>query len=423
MTERRDPFEERLAGQLSEFSDVPLERASPAEQVATKAMNNRPKRWRIAIAGAAAAAAILLTAVVLRGPWQWMPSASGIASPIGSAQPRPFDARTLLYQCGYGFSFSPSVLDQPETDLNATPSGRVLADFAARHAHLPDRGWHLVGSDDSSALFLADLTGSDVTGNYYPEARVERKENGWRVVGFGGCQPKVAVDDLHAATFRLAHQEDVGPETTTFEVRVEEWACVSGQSSQDRLQPPLIAYQSDRIVIAFTIAPVRVPVDGIEPGLCVGNPESSYRVQLAEPIGTRAVVDAGRLPWAVVGKGGAAHAETPTEPSLEPADEQEPTAGACVGPLSGAVVTVELRIDTPAPRCVKARPTQQLRVVNLREETVTVRLAGTIFAIPRGDSEIVSPDLGQVWEPGVHVVSAREGGPRQRFEVWLVATE
>jgi hypothetical protein len=51
---------------------------------------------------------------------------------------------------------------------------------------------------------------------------------------------------------------------------------------------------------------------------------------------------------------------------------------------------------------------------------VRTKVAGTRFEIASGGAEIVSGDLGNVWEPGVHVVTASEGSGPVGFEVWLI---
>jgi hypothetical protein len=421
MSEEQEGFETTLAARLSDLSETPLATAAPADRVSNAAMRTRSSSVRMSALATAALLAIAAVGVMVAAWPRNIPGQPMQSTASASPAPTAFDAGTLRYECGYRFRFSPSIFEAPDADLEATEAGAALAAFIRRHAHgniLPERGWHLVGSNDSDALYLAAATGADASGigAYYPEAHLKRDGDRWNVQGFGGCQPKVAVDDLHAATFWLDRHQPVGASASSFEAHVVESGCVGGLSSQDRLRPPLIAYETDRVIIAFTVEPA-VAVDST----CVGNPPSLVTVQLAEPIGQRAIVDAGRLPWADVRRGDVTPTATPTASDLEPADADQPVAGACVGPLAGEVVTVELHVDVPVPRCVRVTPNQRLRVANQRTETVSVVIAGTTLVMQSGEATIASPHLGSIWQPGVHVVIANSAKGEARFEVWLTS--
>jgi hypothetical protein len=289
-----------------------------------------------------------------------------------------------------------------------------LAAFIRRHAHgniLPERGWHLAGSNGSEAEFLAGptlagLPDGDIGQAYYPEAQLAFDGDRWRVRGYGGCQPQVAVDDLNAATFRLAEGQHVDRETASFDVLVTEWACASGHSSQDRLHAPMIDYQESRVVIAFTVT--RQGGDQT----CPTNPQATYRITLSEPLGNRAIVDAGKLPWAIARPADPALTASPTGNDLEPPDASEPAAGICEGPSKGPVATIQLNVDTASPRCLQVLPTQRLQIANRFGESVSVTVAGATFELADNDTRLVSAELGQIWEPGVHLVktSAYAGG-------------
>jgi hypothetical protein len=84
-------------------------------------------------------------------------------------------------------------------------------------------------------------------------------------------------------------------------------------------------------------------------------------------------------------------------------------------------VTVELHVDVPVPRCVRVTPNQRLRVANQRTETVSVVIAGTTLVMQSGEATIASPQLGSIWQPGVHVVIANSAKGERRFEVWLTS--
>jgi hypothetical protein len=103
---------------------------------------------------------------------------------------------------------------------------------------------------------------------------------------------------------------------------------------------------------------------------------------------------------------------------LETPDASLPTAGACAGLISGDVVTVELMQDTPAPRCIVVTASQQLRLVNGTDRSITIMFHGTATELSAGSELTYSLPLGSVWQPGVHLVrtSAYSGSG---VEVWL----
>jgi hypothetical protein len=78
-----------------------------------------------------------------------------------------------------------------------------------------------------------------------------------------------------------------------------------------------------------------------------------------------------------------------------------PAAGICAE-HEGELVSVTIRPDIPDPRCSYVRPDQLLRVVNQREEILTVSLAGLETEIAPGDEHVFEQPFGSLLMPGVH---------------------
>lgn len=284
MNESGDRFEHRLAEQLFELSETPL--PGPAvEVVASTAMaKERPMRWRAGLlALAAAVAAIATTAVLARRPADLGPQSSGPQS--SGASP----STELTYTCG-GHTFSAALFNDPEADLRSLPAGVALAEFIeSGHdggPQLPPGGWRLAGIDDSSASFVVALP-SDPP---YAHAEAEKDASQWRIVSWGECRPALEMRHMNPATWNLV-PESIDAETTTFLAEVTENACASGQPSENRVVPPLIIYQPERVIVTFSVEPL--------PGSqeCPDNPSTRVRVRLSEPLGDRQLLDGGTLPW------------------------------------------------------------------------------------------------------------------------------
>jgi hypothetical protein len=108
---------------------------------------------------------------------------------------------------------------------------------------------------------------------------------------------------------------------------------------------------------------------------------------------------------------------------LIPAEASGPAAGICAG-QDGPVVIIEVNPDTPAPRCLTARPNQRLKVVNTTNRfgftgtSVIVTLKpwpSRTLAV--GDSVTFDPPLGEVFAPGLHDINLQPGQLRWTAEI------
>lgn len=285
MNENRDPFEDRLAADLLEFADTAVPGSRSDADVAASAMApGRRSRFLVALGTAAAVVAGIAAAAVLFSPRN---------SGLGGEQASPSPVSTqLAYACGT-FAFPPTLIGQQPVDLQSSPAGVALAQFIdsgqGGEPLLPRDGWHVAGMDDSTASFVAPLPGDPP----YAEAEAERTKNGWRIVGWGQCRPTLRLHGVNVATWNIVPGQEINASTQTFMVDVTELACASGKSMADRLRAPIVAFEPDRVIVTFTVEPLP-DADAQE---CPGNPPTRIRLQLAEPVGDRKLLDGGTLPW------------------------------------------------------------------------------------------------------------------------------
>jgi hypothetical protein len=69
-----------------------------------------------------------------------------------------------------------------------------------------------------------------------------------------------------------------------------------------------------------------------------------------------------------------------------------------------SVVTFQLNVDTPNPRCGVVLAPQRLRVVNATGTTVTVTFHGIDYVLKSGGEQTFTPAFGTIWQPGDHVL-------------------
>lgn len=203
-------------------------------------------------------------------------------------------AAGLRYACDDGPSFPVDLFDAPATaELAAHPAAEALraaiADPGPDLDLLPDHGYWLVALADDRAEFIARSGPGE-----FVDASLVREAGAWRIDGWGGCRPRIALDDRSATTWIL-DPAGPSPDPTAVEIGalVTEVACTGGQAMGPRLLPPTVVYGESIVGIVFAAQPL--PPDGYD---CQGNPSTRVVVQLREPLGTRALRDIGVLPYA-----------------------------------------------------------------------------------------------------------------------------
>ena len=153
---------------------------------------------------------------------------SGSSSPDASTALAPLDLR---YTCG-AFPFGPGLLTAgPGKDEQANdPAAAALRTYPAGVDpdidFLPDTGWHLTEMDARVAEFVTvgDALGMKVVS-------LENGVNGWKVAGWGDCQPRIELAEGLGAAEWAFDPAQPKPDTATqvFDALVTEMNCNGGQ--------------------------------------------------------------------------------------------------------------------------------------------------------------------------------------------------
>jgi hypothetical protein len=209
------------------------------------------------------------------------PDAPGAAAP----SPNASDAASYLYTCGQVAPFPPAVLEEPgDLENEDSELGRALREVMETVDGMSLKraeGWRVASESEARV----DLVG-ETSGGTFMSAAFERAGGTWKPVGWGDCQPRVALGNRSPATWKLA--EEPSPGDTELVLMVEEPACTGDRElTQDNTEFDL-AYTEDTIAIVASAAPPRG-------GECVGR-AWRLKVVLDEPVGDRALVDAAIYP-------------------------------------------------------------------------------------------------------------------------------
>jgi hypothetical protein len=173
-------------------------------------------------------------------------------------------------------------------DLAATALRQFLAGPDGASYPFPTTGWFRVAETPSTVVFVA------------PGDR----ETPWVMVAFGMGPTGVSVDRYGQCRASLALPAGVdsadwwvdpgaalpGPDVTTIAGFVRERACASGRSPEGRVLGPVVLYSESAVVVTYAIAALPGGQD------CQGNPALEVTVELAEPLGERALLDGGTFP-------------------------------------------------------------------------------------------------------------------------------
>ena len=201
-----------------------------------------------------------------------------------------------LYACG-GPPFAPETLNQPSDNLDDQELVAAFHNFLAhpniRGERLPKAGWRVIGRDETHAWFLGHTDG----GPPFHEAYFKRFPDGWRVQGWGGCQPYRVREGFNPAAWTL--DLSAGPPThedSEFGALVSELACHGFESEADRIATPEVVYTDSDITVTFIVR----AASGDAVSGCPGTAPVPVRVELVEPIGRRRLLDGSIYPPNVV---------------------------------------------------------------------------------------------------------------------------
>jgi hypothetical protein len=153
---------------------------------------------------------------------------------------------------------------------------------------LPDAGWIEVSRTDASVIYLAP---DPAVEGSFAFVSVGRDGDAWAVDGWGGCplQPDVG-PDLGIASFRVAPDVELDPETSEIAVLVTELACNSGEDARGRITVAAIDEDNDSVTVTLAVRPRG---GGQE---CPSNPETPFVLELSAPLGDRALLDGSSVP-------------------------------------------------------------------------------------------------------------------------------
>jgi hypothetical protein len=192
-------------------------------------------------------------------------------------------------KCGSPLVFSVDALASiPGAERADHPAARNLRQLVA-DGSLPDRsGWRLVAFDTDGVLFLQAGTRKEGVSFWYAE--FGPAETDWEPVRWGQCDIQPAFEGVEAARWELVAEEQTGPSTQDFDVLVFEQACASGASPEGRIVGPAVIPLEDSLIVILATRPPPGP-QTCEPG-----PPATVRVQLAEPLGNRQLLDGSTFP-------------------------------------------------------------------------------------------------------------------------------
>lgn len=219
------------------------------------------------------------------------------ASPSGAAAPRDgLPLAETRYACDGPPGFLPGLLDEPaNAEREEHPSAAALREAIARGGPdidlLPDADYWLVSRERGVAHYLAQAPSDEDID--FVSAIVEDTGAGWKLAGWGQCQPQIVLAGLSLATWVLDPDLPTpDADTTTFSALVTERACASGQAMGGRLRPPSITYADDSVIVVFAAVPP--PGDGLQ--TCPSNPSMRAVVELRETLADRDLLDGAFFP-------------------------------------------------------------------------------------------------------------------------------
>jgi hypothetical protein len=229
------------------------------------------------------------------------PATASPTPPVPSGAPSPTlpPAAVLdpMLTCGSDQPFSPAALQLPgfaehEPD-DAAAALRTFLETAAEDDAIemmvdafPRNGWRRVFQSERVVLFVAPSE----TDRQWVMVQFARGDTGWTIDGYGQCHMQIALPEgIGRATWWLDPAADPpGQEATELSALIVEQSCASGQPPVGRVLAPAIVYGADAITITIAVRVIG--------GDCPSNPAFPLTIQLAEPLGDRALLDGSVFP-------------------------------------------------------------------------------------------------------------------------------
>ncbi len=193
------------------------------------------------------------------------------------------------YSCGA--HFLAKVLEGPKgAEDGDHPANRKLKRLLRRggdHIPGPRHGWIRVFLSERRAEFVAEKS----SGRAWYYIGLRKGDGRWRWAYSGDtCRPLAWGRRKSGGTLDLRDAYPPQPEDRSLRLLVHEIECHGYRVPEDEDIHPEVIYGKENVVVI-------VRIDWVEGGAnCPGTPPFRYTVELDEPLGDRALVDAGEYP-------------------------------------------------------------------------------------------------------------------------------
>ena len=220
------------------------------------------------------------------------PPAGGVSAPP-SASASPVAAPSLqgsLACDGTDLDFPADVLGrEANAELAPGPAAAALRAMvpteAGQQLGLPARGWRLVTSSPTEAVFLAPTAGGWV----YASTSIQ--DGTWQFWEGGACDLQVQLPEgVGFASWRVDPAHPLDPKQRSVAVLAQELACASGKPPVGRVLQPIVLETTTAVTIAIA---VRHAPGGQD---CQSTPEFPVEVTLGDELGSRALFDGSSVP-------------------------------------------------------------------------------------------------------------------------------
>lgn len=209
-------------------------------------------------------------------------------------EPPPMSTTGIQASCG-GTLFHLAYTDGPQLTTDeflATPQGQILDAFFVDGQGEPEfdtyhasDGFSIVDDD-----FVLGYAGRSIVSDF--------ELDGSDVRGWGGCNPRLTVDDLNAERWSAPGSTD--PDMTTIPILVQGGACVEADGTRIATEIIEIEVQerADSVLITAWTRNIPPPsADGDHDYTCAGvGIELGAEAVLSQPLGDRILLDAGMVP-------------------------------------------------------------------------------------------------------------------------------
>lgn len=209
---------------------------------------------------------------------------SFVAVPTPAATPTLPEPLGLAYTCGAELRFDAAAFDGPTgAEFEDHPSAAAIRDLPPFHETSELRPpWRLAARTEVEALYLS----GDRPAWY---ARVERRAGAWTLTGWGDCAGWLVSNDDMLVTWWLADPDTFGADSVRVPI-LAATLCEAGPLA-GRLQPPQIVYRETDVLVGLM---ARRPEPTAE--YCSEPEVLATEIQLGEPLGDRALLDASVWP-------------------------------------------------------------------------------------------------------------------------------